>query len=161
MKSGAPGAGGTGRRWALRILGVVGLLLVAIQLVPYGRDHTNPPVVKEPAWDSPTTRELAVRACFDCHSNETRWPWYSHVAPTSWLLQRHVEEGRAILNYSEWNRVFEEAPESAQTVIEGEMPLKGYLFLHPSARLSPGDKDTLVRGLTATFGTAPPEEHER
>ena len=66
---------------------MLGLLCLA-QLVPYGRAHTNPPVVREPSWDSPRTRELAVRACFDCHSHETRWPWYSNVAPVSWLVQR-------------------------------------------------------------------------
>ena len=64
----------------LAILAVVALALL-IQLVPYGRAHTNPPVVAEPNWDSPQTRELAVRACFDCHSNETTWPWYSNIAP--------------------------------------------------------------------------------
>ena len=61
------------------IVAVGGFLL--IQFVPFGRDHTNPPVVQEPKWDSPATRELAKRACFDCHSNETVWPWYSNIAP--------------------------------------------------------------------------------
>ena len=68
------------------IVAVGGFLL--IQLVPFGRDHTNPPVVQEPKWDSPATRELAKRACFDCHSNETVWPWYSNIAPVSWLVAR-------------------------------------------------------------------------
>jgi mono/diheme cytochrome c family protein len=70
------------------------VLVAAAQLVPYGRDHDNPPVAAEPTWDTPTTRELARRACFDCHSNETQWPWYSNIAPLSWLIQRDVEEGR-------------------------------------------------------------------
>jgi hypothetical protein len=70
----------------------VGLLAVA-QAIPYGRGHSNPPVTKEPAWDSSRTRELAKRACFDCHSNETTWPWYSNVAPESWLIQRDVDAG--------------------------------------------------------------------
>ena len=81
------------RRLVKRIvigLGVLVGLFVVMQAVPYGRDHTNPPVIVEPAWDSPRTRELAVRACFDCHSNETKWPSYSHVAPLSWVVQRHV-----------------------------------------------------------------------
>src|SRR5687768_3027163 len=82
-------------RRMLRWLGVaiVGVL-AAVQLVPYGRDHTNPPVRQEPAWDRPQTRALVARACFDCHSNETTWPWYSHIAPVSWLIQRDVVEGR-------------------------------------------------------------------
>ena len=66
----------------LRWLGTaVAVVLVAIQLVPYGRDHRNPPVTQEPRWDRPETRALAMRACFDCHSNETVWPWYTYVAP--------------------------------------------------------------------------------
>jgi hypothetical protein len=133
----------------LAVLGVLGVL----QLVPYGRDHTNPPPVSEPAWDTPATRALAVRACFDCHSNETRWPWYSHVAPVSWLVQRDVDVGRRVMNFSEWNRPYEEAAESAETVLEGEMPPPGYALLHPSVRLSAEEKRALASGLTATLGS--------
>ena len=68
------------------ILGVIVVVVVGIQLIPYGRNHTNPPVVTEPQWDSPRTRELFTRACADCHSNETVWPWYSNLAPMSWLV---------------------------------------------------------------------------
>ena len=87
------------------VLWVVVALIVGfglIQLVPYGRDHTNPPVTSEPAWDSPQTKALAQKACFDCHSNETVWPWYSSIAPGSWLIYRDVVEGRGNLNFSEW-----------------------------------------------------------
>ena len=84
----------------VRWLGVALIVvLVAIQLVPYGRRHTNPPVTQEPGWDQPRTRALVARACFDCHSNETAWPWYAHMAPLSWLVQRDVDEGRRALNY--------------------------------------------------------------
>ncbi len=79
---------------------VVGLLLL-IQLVPYGRDHSNPPVTGTPQWDSPRTEALFSDACGACHSNLTTWPWDSNVAPASWLIQRDVDEGRAILNVSE------------------------------------------------------------
>ena len=71
------------RLWLLRGFVIVIVGFLAIQLVPYGRTHTNPPVTAEPAWDSPQTRALAVRACFDCHSNETVWPWYTSIAPIS------------------------------------------------------------------------------
>ena len=92
---------------------VVGLvaLFVLIQLVPYGRNHANPPVVKEPEWVSPQTRQLAKRACFDCHSNESVWPWYSNIAPVSWLVQNDVDEGRRRLNFSEWGRPIREIDE--------------------------------------------------
>jgi Haem-binding domain len=74
------------------------------------------------AWDAPETRELAVRACFDCHSNETVWPWYSHVAPISWLVWSDVVRGRKELNFSEWDRPQLEARESGSTVRKGLMP---------------------------------------
>lgn len=128
------------------------LLLVAAQVVPYGRDHDNPPVVAEPPWDTPATRELARRACFDCHSNETRWPWYSNIAPLSWLIQRDVDEGRDELNWSEWG-LDGEGDESAETVIEGSMPPSTYSLLHPEVRLSDQEIDALVAGLEATFGS--------
>jgi len=129
---------------------VVGTLLV-IQLVPYGRDHTNPAVRAEPAWDSPDTRALAKRACFDCHSNETVWPWYSHVAPASWLVQHDVDEGRHHLNFSEFDRPQEHADHAAKMVREGEMPLWYYKPAHPQARLSQAEREALIAGLTATI----------
>lgn len=94
---------------------------VLIQAVPYGRSHKNPPVQSEPSWNSPRTRALAVKACFDCHSNETTWPWYSNIAPVSLIVQNHVDEGRASLNFSEWGRR-QEVRESAESVVEEEMP---------------------------------------
>lgn len=134
-------------KWGL--FGVLGLL-VLIQLVPYGRDHQNPDVVAEPSWDSPQTRDLAVRACFDCHSNETTWPWYSNIAPLSWLIQRDVDEGREHLNFSEWNRR-QRSGESAETVREGEMPPPYYTVTHPNARLSDSEMQALAQGLTASL----------
>ncbi|MBE7491151.1 MAG: heme-binding domain-containing protein [Planctomycetes bacterium] len=133
------------------ILGALALAAVA-QVVPYGRNHTNPPVTGEPSWDSPATRELAKRACFDCHSNETAWPWYSHVAPISWLVQRDVDEGRRKLNFSQWDKPQKEADEAANAVREGEMPLWIYLPTHPEARLTDAEKQALINGLEATVG---------
>ena len=138
-------------------LGLAAIAVVGfgvIQLVPYGRAHANPPVLGEPAWDSPRTRELTVRACFACHSNEVDWPWYSNIAPISWYVQNHVDEGRDELNFSEWTRPQKEADESAETVRDGEMP-PGYYTLGPlnsSASLTAAEKAELVRGLVATFG---------
>ena len=134
------------------ILFLSGLVLFGlIQLVPYGRDHTNPPVVREPAWDA-QTRALAQRACFDCHSNETVWPWYSNLNPVAWMLQDHVNEGREALNFSEWNRGFDDVDEIGEVIREGEMPLANYLALHPEARLTPQEKELLIQGLMATVG---------
>jgi Haem-binding domain len=140
------------RKWALRLAGGGLAVLLAIQLVPYGRRHSNPPVSGEPRWDSPRTERLTRDACYDCHSNETEWPWYSNVAPASWLLQRDVDGGRAELNFSEFDREQKEAEDSAETIVDGEMPPLRYLPLHPEARLSPGEKNALVRGLRTTLG---------
>ncbi|HEU0035934.1 MAG TPA: heme-binding domain-containing protein [Kofleriaceae bacterium] len=138
---------------AIGAVALLGMFALA-QAVPYGRAHSNPGVVAEPAWDAPATRVLAERACFDCHSNQTRWPWYSHVAPMSWLVQNHVDEGRAVLNFSEWNRAQHEAGEAGESVREGEMPPRSYVLLHPEARLGPTERDLLSRGLDASLGTS-------
>jgi mono/diheme cytochrome c family protein len=140
------------RRFWFRVGLVLVLAFVAIQFVPYGRDHVNPPVGAEPAWDSPETRALAKRACFDCHSNETEWPTYSNVAPVSWLIQRDVAAGRAVLNFSDWQRPREEAKEAAAEVLAGEMPLGMYRLMHAHARLSVPDRERLARGLAKTLG---------
>jgi hypothetical protein len=140
-------------RTVLLLSAAVAAILLLFQLVPYGRDHSRPPVVAEPGWD-PSTRQLAVRACFDCHSNETRWPWYSQVAPVSWLVQHDVEEGRRVLNFSEWNRPQEGADDSAESVLKAEMPLRTYLWMHPSARLAPAESRALAAGLSASLGAA-------
>ena len=139
------------RRWIKRGLLVSGIVFVAIQLVPYGRSHENPPVVQEPAWDSARTRSLVARACFDCHSNETKWPWYSHVAPVSWLVQRDVDNAREHLNFSEWNQPQEHAEDAAGQVEEGEMPLWFFVVLHPEAKLTDDERRDLVVGLRATM----------
>jgi len=131
-------------------IGVI-VIFALLQLVPYGRDHSNPAVVTEPQWDSLQTRELAARACFDCHSNETHWPWYSNVAPVSWLVQRDVQEGRRRLNFSEWNQPQRATNEVGEVINEGEMPPWFYLPLHASARLTPAEKQALVAGLEKTL----------
>ena len=140
------------RRFWVRGGLVLVLAFVAVQFVPYGRDHVNPPVGAEPTWDSADTRALAKQACFDCHSNETEWPAYSRVAPVSWLIQRDVSEGRAALNFSEWQRPQEEATEAAEEVLGAEMPLRICRLEHAHARLSAADRERLARGLETTVG---------
>ncbi|HEX2047212.1 MAG TPA: heme-binding domain-containing protein [Acidimicrobiales bacterium] len=123
-------------------------LFVAVQLVPYGRDHTNPPVTRDAPWSSAEGRGIAVAACYDCHSNETRWPWYSHVAPMSWLVQDDVDEGRDELNFSEWDRG-QDVDDLVESVVDASMPPRPYLLLHPSARLSEAEKAALLGALEA------------
>ena len=132
----------TRARW---ILALLALALLAIQLVPV--DRTNPPVETEvPA--PPALLAVLKRACFDCHSYETKWPWYSRVAPVSWLIGHDVHEGRKELNFSTWNRLdskkqLKAMHESWEEVEEGEMPPWFYLPPHPDAQLSPEDRDVL------------------
>jgi len=146
------------KTWLLRALLALVAVFVLIQLVPYGRDHENPPVTREVKWDSPRTRELVVGACYDCHSNLTEWPWYSNVAPVSWLVEKDVKEGREVLNFTEWERPQGEgeADEAAEVVREGEMPPWQYKPLHPAGRLSSTEQDELVRGLERTLAADPP-----
>lgn len=136
-------------RWAF--LGLMGMFLL-LQLVPYGRDHTNPPVTAEPTWTDAASRSIAVRACFDCHSNETRWAWYTNIAPASWLSQRDVMGGREKLNFSEWDREQDHADKAAETVREGSMPPWQYLLVHPGARLSAEEKRMLAAALESITG---------
>ncbi len=128
------------------------ILFLALQWGPYGRRPDNPPVRMEPRWNSPGTRALAVRACFDCHSNETVWPWYASVAPLSWLLRRDVVEGRRELNFSEWDRPQKEGRESAKVMRKGEMPPWFYLMIQRKARLTAGETEALIEGLAVTLG---------
>ena len=144
------------RRLAASALGALALLVLA-QAVPYGRSHTNPPVTREPAWDSPVTRALAARACFDCHSNLTTWRWYSNVAPASWLIQRDVAGGRAQFNFSEWDKPQDVSlGDLADSIRGGSMPPWFYTLPHPGAQLSAAEKDALITGLAATLRASPP-----
>jgi hypothetical protein len=131
------------------------LILLVVQLVPYGRNHANPPAQQAVGWDSSRTEDLARRACFNCHSNETRWPWYSSIAPISWRIQTHVMEGRRKLNFTAFDagneKMAEAAGEAAETVVKGEMPPQDYMLMHPEARLNAAEKQALVTGLEATF----------
>jgi hypothetical protein len=129
----------------------LGLLAVAVlvQLVPYGRDHTNPPVTQDAPWPGGRARELAIAACYDCHSNQTRWPPQSFVAPFSWLLTRDVEQGRDKLNFSTWDEDDGEADDAADAVAEGSMPPRRYVLVHPDAALSQAERQVLVDALEA------------
>jgi cytochrome c551/c552 len=127
------------------LLGLVAVLVV-MQLVPL--DRTNPPVTGE--IQAPAeVKAVLKRSCWDCHSNESVWPWYSRVAPVSFLVFRDVKDGRKHLNFSEWTtyqpeRQAKKLKEIAEEVGDGEMPMAIYVPLHPEAKLSPADTKLLV-----------------
>jgi hypothetical protein len=130
-------------------LGVI-ILLVLIQAVPYGRNHHSRPIIRELSWDSARTRILAKRACFDCHSYETTWPWYSRIAPVSWLVQHDVDDGLRKLNFSDWQsgaRKGEHPDKIEKEIKHGEMPPLPYRIVHPESRLSDTEKRDLINGL--------------
>jgi hypothetical protein len=141
-----------GRRMLLRA--GLGLLLVAVllQLLPFGRLGTDPPVTRDAPWPSGRARELAVAACYDCHSNQTRRPLYSRVAPFSWLVTRDVEQGREKLNFSTWEGSGGDARDAAETIAEASMPLRRYLLLHPDADLTDAERRLLVEALEGMGG---------
>ena len=128
--------------------------MLIIQLIPYGKDHSNPPVNGEPAWSSPRTRELMVNACYGCHSNSVEYPAYASVAPISWTVQSHVDEGIDKVNYQEWNSQQGEADETIEVIREGSMPPSYYTMfgMHPEAKLTDAEISELIAGLLATPG---------
>jgi hypothetical protein len=135
------------RRWIMGIGIVLVGLFLAIQLVPYGWQHSNPPVTADPPWPNARAAAIARTCCYDCHSNETNWPWYSYVAPMSWLVRKDVDEGRDKLNFSEWGRGDNELDDAIKVIREGEMPPKKYTLIHRDAKLTDEEATTLANAL--------------
>ena len=120
-------------------------MFLAFQLVPIDRE--NPPVETEVSAPS-EVRQVLERACYDCHSNESQWPWYGYVAPASWLVAYDIEEAREHMNFSTWNRYDREEQlhlieEVWEEVDEGEMPPFFYTPLHSHANLDANDRAVL------------------
>lgn len=128
-------------------LGLVALALVVMQLFPVER--SNPPEMGPLAIHDPVVADIVDRACADCHTHSTTWPWYSRVAPVSWWLSNHVEEGREHLNFSVWagqeaSRQDHKLEEVVEYVEDREMPLRSYMLGHPEARITDAERQALV-----------------
>lgn len=124
------------------LLGGLLILLILMQLMPV--EYTNPPV-KADLQAKPAVKNILKRACYDCHSNETVWPWYSRVVPVAWQIVEHVEHGREDLNFSDWENYTIKKREHKMAEIweeinEGHMPLEPYLFMHKDAELTVAEK---------------------
>lgn len=133
-------------------IAVLVLMLLLLQLWP--TDTTNPAVVSTPQWDDARTEQLAQRACYDCHSHQTEWPWYTNVVPAYFLLAYDVRRGREIYNFSDWDATCcteAQIDRMAATVTQEHMPLPYYLVLHPEALLSDVERGQLVYGLMETM----------
>ncbi len=135
-------------RWRKKILITAAAIALGIQFIPVPRD--NPPIVKELVWDSPKTRSFAQRACFDCHSNQVRWPWYSHVAPVSWMISKDVRDAREMLNFSAITSD-DDFDFVAKRINKAVMPPKKYLALHAEANLTDSEKTAFLAGLKKSF----------
>lgn len=142
-------------RLFIGVVAVFGL----IQLVP--NRVSNPRTRHEPPWNSPETLALAKTACFDCHSNRTHLYWFEKIAPLSWWIKNHVDEGRAKLNFDEW-QPGRGGGRAARTVQRGSMPPSYYTWvgLHSNAKLTPQQQQQLAQGLEATLGPGGFDEGE-
>jgi hypothetical protein len=124
----------------------IGILLIAAQFVPV--DRTNPPV-RSALMAPPAVMIVLKESCFDCHSHHTTWPWYSRVAPFSWMLARHVEQGRKDLNFSDWPLFDFQTQaiimkEIEDAVTENKMPLQSYVWGHPEAKLDADERAVIL-----------------
>lgn len=136
-------------RTARRVL--IGFLVCFIGLQFVRPDRTNPAGHAAASLTARTPSQVTAildRSCRDCHSNETRWPWYTNVSPMSWLVANHVHQGRGHFNYSEWATYPADEQDKflgamCDLIRRGRMPLPSYLLLHRDAALSPADVTTL------------------
>lgn len=127
-----------------------GLVLFGlIQLIPI--DRSNPPVTQEPKWSSPEARALVKSQCFSCHSNETTWPWYSYIAPASWLIKSDVEEGRDRFNFSNWDQRPGHLDEMVRQINRGGMSPIQYSLFHPETHLTDQQKQSLIQALNSSI----------
>ena len=141
---------------------ILALAFIAIQLVPVKRDN---PAGKDTFNAPANVKEIIVRSCYDCHSNQTRWLWYSYVAPISWIASDHVHEAREEMNLSNWAKLPPEKQKRKmwsmlEHIEQGEMPLPHYLTFHPEARISKKDLQILREWVSKEGGVIPEEDKE-
>ena len=138
------------------------MLAATVMLIQFLPTHLNNPPVTG-ALNAPDAVGATLRrACYDCHSNETRWPWYGSVAPVSWLIARDIAHGRRELNFSEWNSYFAQTRRRKlqwikRSIEDGKMPPAAYLLMHPASRLDTEDKTALANWIESAL--AEPATH--
>jgi len=125
-----------------KILLIIFGIFIIVNFIPV--DRSNPKVTNEIKVHKGIIKILK-ESCYDCHSNETKWPLYSYIAPASWIVSGHVANGRRHLNFSEWDesKALKMYEEIKHEIDENEMPLKSYTFLHSEAILSENDKNAI------------------
>ena len=140
----------TWQKWALGVVAVLAVLFVAIQFVPYGRPITTPPVTDQFKWSSPEAAAISKKACNDCHSNDPQIWWAVKIAPISWMAQSDATQGRSAMDFSAWTG-YPGAAEFAQAVDSGRMPPMKFWIVHPDAKLTAAEKQTLIDGFKASL----------
>jgi len=146
-----------------KILIALAIIVIGIQFIPVER--TNPPVTQE-IDAPPNVLSILKTSCYDCHSNETTWPWYSYVAPVSFLVASDVQNARKRVNFSEWDKYDDEKKEKKKGAIlddveEGEMPLPKYLIMHPGAEMN-SEKIKVLKGwITSKNGEEKPLRYKK
>lgn len=146
-----------------KILIAIAIIIVGVQFIPVDRD--NPPVSQD--INPPEKISTILRSsCYDCHSNETEWPWYSYVAPVSFMVVNDVKEGRRHLNFSEWDRYDDEKQgkileEILEEVKKGDMPLPKYLITHSDAEMNSGKIKVLKDWITSKDETEKPLRYKK
>lgn len=146
-----------------KILIALAVIVVGIQFIPV--DRSNPPVTQE--IDAPANvKSILKTSCYDCHSNETDWPWYSYVAPVSFLVASDVQNARKRVNFSEWDKYDDEKKEKKKGAIlddveEGEMPLPKYLIMHPGAEMNSEKIKVLKDWITSKNETEKPLRNKK
>jgi hypothetical protein len=142
---------GKGKRILWILAGAVAVM-AAIQLVPYGRNHSAMPAPHPFQWKSPEAESLARAACYDCHSNETRWWWAVKVAPFSWLAQSDIDEAKHRVNFSDWNVKPITVQQLDRSLHRGMPPLQ-FTIVHPDAKLTEAQKQTMIQGFQASLAS--------
>lgn len=133
---------------------LLGLLAVLIIMQFFQIDKTNPPVEPNAEFIAMTNppaevQNLLKKSCYDCHSHETKYPWYTNVAPVSWWIKHHIDDGRKHLNFSSWgsydaDRKAHKLEECYEEVEKGNMPMESYLIMHGEAKMTDDEKSTLI-----------------
>ena len=139
----------------IKIIGILVSMVIVIQFIPV--EKSNPVTISEMPAPS-DVRQILQRSCYDCRSHQTIWPWYSHIAPVSWLIAHDVKEGREHLNFSVWSQYDQRKQlrlhdEIQEMIDKEEMPLRPYLWLHPAAKLSEQDKRVIREWLIESQST--------
>jgi len=131
--------------WVIAIVVLIGIQFITVE-------KTNPPVTGE-IYAPPIVMKILKKSCYNCHSNETVWPFYAYIAPISWFVVDDVSDGRAKLNFTEWDKISHNnrikiKKKILKEISEGEMPISGYKFIHPNSEVTYDEQKIIKKWIT-------------